>query len=272
MPSPASLPTPSQCDPLRLLRDGFHELLGAAPGDETAVLAFALALAARVPAAAEKGICFCCTGGAAQEYGRIYGHGLAALGAVPERMLVVTAPGEKDLLWTLEEAVTSGAFGAVVGMLPAGERLYGFTASRRLKLRRDACLIATDKESRRDACLIAASKEPHRDAKATPLFLIRHWQGSGATAAHGRWRVGALPSLPEEGRGSVPLLGPPRLRLGLERMGGLPPQQWDLGRIFACPTASLFEDESDVTRGFHLAALLENGPARKAAGGRQRAA
>jgi hypothetical protein len=211
-------------DPLRLLRNGFHELLGAGPGDETAALAFALTLAARASAQTGKSVCFCCAGSEGQERGLLYGHGFAGLGADPGRLLMVMAPGEKDLLWALEEAVTSGAFGAVAGVLPAGERLYGFAPSRRLKLR--------------------------SHAKEMPLFLIRHWQGRGATAAHGRWRVGALPGLPEKGaRNSVPLVGAPRLRLGLERMGGLPPQQWEIGLEAACD--------------FHPASLLADGPAGK---------
>ena len=98
--------------------------------------------------ASGRSLCFCGPAGDAQEHGELYGHGLAALGIAPERMLMVAAAKEKDLLWTLEEAVASGAFGAVVGGLGARERLYGFAASRRLKLR-------------------AA-------ATGTPLFLLRH--------------------------------------------------------------------------------------------------
>lgn len=137
-------------EPAHLLAGGFHELIGASPGDETIALAFALSFAARTP----KNLCFCSAGGEAQERGDLYGHGLAALGIQPERMLMITAAKEKDLLWTLEEAVASVAFGAVVGSLGSTERLYGFAASRRLKLR------------------AAASR--------TPLFLLRHRSNGGA--------------------------------------------------------------------------------------------
>jgi protein ImuA len=197
------IPWVSQCDPRRLLAAGFHELHGASPGDEPIALAFALCLAARTSDDAPKGLCFCSAGGEAQEQGELYGHGLAGLDIQPERMLMITAAKEKDLLWTLEEAVASGAFGAVVGSLGPRERLYGFAASRRLKLR------------------AAASR--------TPLFLLRHRSNGGATAAHGRWRVSALPSRSEGEHAGYALLGPPRLRLTVERMGGLPPQSWERG-------------------------------------------
>jgi protein ImuA len=225
------IPWISQYDPRQLLVSGFHELLGTAPGDETVALAFAFSLAGRAAHESSKGLCFCGAAGNRQERGELYGHGLADLGIQPERMLMVTAAKEKDLLWTLEEAVASGAFATVIGSLGAKERLYGFSASRRLKLR------------------AAASQ--------TPLFLLRHRSDGGATAAQGRWTVSVLPSRSEGEHGGYTLLGPPRLRLTLERMGGLPPQSWEMG----------FDDTGD----FNMAALLEDRPARKARGRRQAA-
>ena len=210
--------------PLQFLAGGFHEFMKTAPGDETLALAFASSLAARASGESGKGLCFCGAASDTQERGALYGPGLTALGIEPEQMLMVTAAKEKDLLWALEEAVASGAFGAVVGSLGDKERLYGFSASRRLKLR------------------VAASR--------TPLFLLRHRSNGGATAAQGRWTVSALPSRSEGKHASHALLGPPRLRLTLERMGGLPPQSWEMG--------------FDGTGDFHMAAQLEDRPARKA--------
>ena len=216
-------------DPQQLLSEGFHEFLGGGSGDETAVCAFTHSLAARVSAPTGKAICFCGLDNEAQEHGQLYGNGLAGLGVPTEKVLVVTASGEKDLLWIVEEAVNSGAFSAVIGAFGASERLYGFAVSRRLKLR------------------TARTK--------TLLFLIRHYSSQGTTAAHGRWRVHTLPSQTQNAHASRSFLGPPRLQLALERMNGLPPQQWEM--------------EFDVACGFHLVPLLENRLAGKASGHRQ---
>jgi protein ImuA len=168
----------------------------------------------------------------AQERGQLYGHGLAALGIAADRTVVVTAAKEKELLWALEEALISGAFGAVIGALGKEERLYAFPQSRRLKLR---------------------SAET-----ATPLFLLRHWQSTGATAANGRWRVTALPSRSPGRHGDFRLPGPSRLQFRLERMSSLPPQSWEI--------------EFDATRHLHMAPLLEHGPAGTVVRGRRSAA
>ena len=223
------IPPAPQSRPDHLLASGFHEVLGQAPGDEARALAFALSLAGK--SAGGRSLCCCALASQAQEHGTLYGAGLAALGIVPERMLMVSAASEKDLLWSLEEAVTSGAFSAVIGALGPGERLYGFAASRRLKLR---------------------SMET-----ATRLFLIRHRLSNGTTAAHGRWRVASLPARSERGHAGSKLLGLPRLRINLERMGSVPPQSWEI--------------DLDIARDFHMAPELEHGPPAKT-GSRQRQA
>ena len=218
--------------PVDLLKQGFHELLGGGPGDECASLGVALSSSWKACSTSSKSLCIGMLASEAQERGRLYGHGLADLGVAAEKFVMVTAAREKDLLWVLEEALTSGAFGAVVGALGREERLYAFPQSRRLKLR---------------------SSET-----ATPLLLLRHWQSGGATAAHGRWRVTALPSRPPGKHGDFRLPGPSRLQLRLERMGSLPPQSWEI--------------EFDATRHLHMAPLLEHGPAGAQKGRRRSAA
>lgn len=224
-------PQTSDPAPETLLAAGFHELLAASPGHETVTAALVFTLALKAVGGAGKSLCYCTLTGETQERGALYGAGLAGLGIDPARLLMVTAAKEKDLLWTLEEAVASGAFGAIIGALGAKEKLYGFAESRRLKLR-------------------AAAKD-------TPLFLIRHWSAGGSTAAQGRWRVSSRLSRSEGRHADSRLLGPARLELQLERMGGFPPQQWEM--------------EFDATRGFHLAPLLEDGPDRRAGKGRHQA-
>jgi hypothetical protein len=113
--------------PETLLTRGFHELLGAAPGDECACLGVALSMSRQACSMSDKSLCVCMLASEEQERGQLHGHGLTALGIAVERTVVVTAVREKELLWTLEEALTSGAFGAVVGALGKEERLYAFS-------------------------------------------------------------------------------------------------------------------------------------------------
>lgn len=231
-PSPTvSGGTARSIDPGPLLGSGFHELLGAGTGAEATVLAFAISAVARAAARADRGLCFCSFAADAQEDGAPYGYGLGDLGVAPGKLLMVCADKEKHLLWTLEEALASKAFGAVIGALGSSERLYGFPESRRLKLR------------------VMESE--------TPLYLLRHDSRGGATAAHGRWRIAPAPSQGDGRHGLFTLPGPTRLRLTLEKLGGLPPQQWEM--------------EYDGTRGFRMAALLPDPADRAADAGRRQA-
>jgi protein ImuA len=201
--------------PAQLLAEGFHELLCDRPGTETAALALAVSLAAPVARETGRMICVCSLASDAQEHGVLYGHGLSGFGLPPNKLLLVSAGKEKHLLWALEEALISNAFAAVIAVLGARERLYGFPESRRLKLR--------NVES------------------GTPLYLLRHHSHGGATAAHGRWRIAPIPSRSAGTHAGFELLGTPRLRLTLEKLGGLPPQQWEM---------------EYGTRGFRMAAVL----------------
>lgn len=219
-------------EPESSLKKGFHELLGSGPGDECALFGLALSIANENLAANGKSLCLCTLAGDAQEYGQLYGHGLTASGISPGRLVMVSAAREKDLLWTLEEALTSGAFSVVIGALGQQERLYAFAQSRRLKLRSAAAGI--------------------------PLYLLRHWQSTGATAANGRWRVKAMPSRSPGHHTAYRFLGPSRLQLKLERMSSVRPQTWEI--------------EFDAARHLHMARLLEYGSAGKTSGSRRQAA
>jgi protein ImuA len=185
-----------------LLAEGFHELLCGGPGTETAALGFAVSLAADTTRETGRTICLCSLAADAQEHGALYGHGLGGFGLSPDKLLMVTAAKEKHLLWALEEALISNAFAVVIGTLGPAERLYGFPASRRLKLR--------------------------TVESGTPLYLLRHHSRGGATAAHGRWRIAPAPSRGAGIHAGFELPGAPRLRLTLEKLGGFPPQQWEM--------------------------------------------
>src|SRR5579884_2065008 len=52
-----------------------------------------------------------------RDLGRLYGHGLRALGLPPERLILVETAQRKDALWAMEEALRSGAAAAVAGIV-----------------------------------------------------------------------------------------------------------------------------------------------------------
>ncbi len=211
--------------PETILHTGLHEFLGQGPGDWPGVLAFALSAAGRAVRDNGKPVFILSLANASQEWGRIYGHGFPIFGLDPARVIAVTVPHEKELLWATEEAATSRAAGAIITATGAKERLYGFPASRRLKLR--------------------------AENSGGPVFVLRHWSQEGATAAVSRWRISRLPSIASIKTPGVQILGPPRLRAVMERCQGLPPTLWEM--------------ECYASRGFCVASPLENGTSRTAA-------
>jgi protein ImuA len=119
-----------------LADDSLHEIAPAQVGDGAAAMGFALALAARFAAASPRSSTallvsedFC-----ARETGALYGPGLAALGLSPGRLVFARAPDAPALLWTMEEALKSGALAVVVGEMWSLARHYSLAASRRLLL------------------------------------------------------------------------------------------------------------------------------------------
>src|ERR1700761_1200997 len=52
-----------------------------------------------------------------RDHGRLYGHGLSALGLDPERLILVETARRNEALWAIEEALRSGAPAAVVGII-----------------------------------------------------------------------------------------------------------------------------------------------------------
>jgi hypothetical protein len=71
----------------------------------------------------------------AREWGRIYGHGLEALGFPRHRLLTATLSKPDAILWTIEEALKSAALAGVVADVGTGLDL---TAVRRLMLAANA--------------------------------------------------------------------------------------------------------------------------------------
>ncbi len=111
----------------------------------------------------------------------LHAPGLAAFGIDPERIIRLTVKSEQDLLWAMEEALDCAYLSGVVGVL-GQEKLYDFTASRRLSLRA-------------------------RSSGVSALMLRSH-RANGTTTADMRWMVGAGESskMPER-KAFLPRLG-----------------------------------------------------------------
>jgi protein ImuA len=177
--------------PAALLRSGLHECLGQGSGDFPSVLAFSL-LAAGLSKDEGKPVFVLRLKNTCQELGNLYGHGVHALGLDVAQIITVSIKSEKELLWAAEEIAVSQTARAAIVALGGHEKIYGFTASRRLKLR--------------------------TERSPTSIFVLRHWGQGGATAAHSRWRIARSPSLTELKKApGTALLGRPQLSAFLER-------------------------------------------------------
>jgi len=95
----------------------------------------------------------------------LYGPGLARFGLAPERLILVEAGPDSDILWAIEEGLRTPGVAAVVGELHA----LDLTAARRLQLAAEA-------------------------GGGTGLVLRPVDSQAGAGAACSRWRVRAWPS------------------------------------------------------------------------------
>jgi protein ImuA len=211
-----------QLDPA-LFATGLHEIFGETPADFAAASAFAL-IAAAHRKSRKRALFVGALSGDEQERGMLYGAGLNSLGLDPAKICLLIAPSEKALLWAAEEAASCAALAASVITLSRSEKLYGFTESRRLKLR--------------------------QEKSGVPLFIVRS-QPREASSATARWRVAFANSEGLRTPGSpVPLLGRPRFRVTLDRYAGLPPLQWEIefDEAHALRVAAPVSDRPAVTR------------------------
>ncbi len=172
-------------------RAGLHEVTG----EEAAALAFCAHLAARRAGAVGLVLWVGSNTG-------LYGPGLAALGLPPERLLLVRARGNDEILWVLEEALKCRALAAVVGEV----RRLDLTASRRLQLAAEA-------------------------GGACGLLWRPSADGLAASVAQTRWHVASAPS-GSSGRadavGGRRLVESPRLAVRLSRCRGGATGEWIL--------------------------------------------
>ncbi|MEM7744249.1 MAG: hypothetical protein AAF409_11125 [Pseudomonadota bacterium] len=180
---------------LRLALGHVHEVQGDRPGHGAAI-----GFAARCLAAAQEArtgpVLWAATPRDRIEDGRLYLPGLVQADLDPARLLIATPQRQKDLLWVLEEALSSGALSGVAAWV--GD--LALTPSRRLAL--------------------AAARH------GTPLVLLRHWQAIGATAAETRWRITPRPSQPHPFDAQAP--GRAVWNVTLERARSGPPRTWEV--------------------------------------------
>ena len=187
---PFGLPGIDQALPWRGLPvAALHEIESAGDaGGEGAATAFLAGILARL--APQRPVLWCL------QCPDLHAPGLARLGLATERLLLVQAPHERDLLWAMEEGLRSRALAAVVGEVEA----LSTAASRRLQLAAETSGV-------------------------TGFVLHRSGSDAAASAAVTRWRVAALPAMPIAGE---PGIGRPRWRVELLRCRGGMPAAWEV--------------------------------------------
>ena len=165
--------------------NGLHEIFG----ESAARLGFVAALLGLQPS--RDPVLWCRLGDGVVPHGP----GLAAFGLAPERLILVHARREAELLWVMEEALRCRRLTAVLGENVAPS----FTAGRRLQL--------------------AA------ETGGTPAFtLLSPSARSPPSVALTRWRIATLPTRPE-----MPgCIGPPRWQVSLTRCRGGGRGEWML--------------------------------------------
>ena len=161
-----------------------HELWVPNPKDHGAAMAWALSALQ----ADNKPLLWVTNQALLREQGLPYGPGLLHSGQSPEQFIIARTKTHEDGLWTLEEAIKSGAFGAVIGELSN----IDLTSSRRLSLAA---------QHHKAQCLLLMRS-------ATPLQSV----------AYSRWRVDAAASMPESEQAPWP--GKARLTAHLHKHRG----------------------------------------------------
>ena len=194
-------------------------------GEEAAALAFVAHLARRRARADGLVLWAGTTSG-------LYGPALAAFGLKPERLLLVRARNNDEVLWCLEEALKCSQLSAVVGEV----RRLGLTASRRLQLAAES-------------------------GGVTGLL----WRPSGAqlstSAAETRWQVRSAPG--GGGLSGGPPIGARRLVAGLRLDVTLERCRGGAGGHWLLEWHDDDDDRNSAQAGaFHLAAPLADGSLR----------
>ena len=121
---------------------------------------------------------------------------LTSFGIAPERIIFIDLKREKDILWTMEEALQCSSLTAVVGEI----KELGFTASRRLQL-------AVEK------------------SRVTGFIHRQQFKSNQTTACLCRWRITPLSSVLED---DLPGVGHPRWQVDLLKARNGKPGTWEV--------------------------------------------
>lgn len=126
----------------------------------------------------------------------IFPPALASFGIAPEKIIFITLKKEKEILWTMEEALKCEGLAAVVAEI----KELSFTASRRLQLAVEQSRVTG--------------------------FLLRHNPVSfSTTACVTRWMINPIPSLLRDG---MPGVGFPRWKVALLKVRNGKPGSWEV--------------------------------------------
>jgi protein ImuA len=160
-----------------LSRGALHEIAAASEAHVSAATGFALACARGTEnnqkSNQKTNIVWIAETMTRIESGAPFGCGLDEFGVGPERLLLVTVPSRRDLLWAMEESLHCQAVGAVIGELR--QESIDAVALRRLSL--------------------AAAES------GALALLLRSTPSRESSTAATRWIVSAAPSQPRYGPG-----------------------------------------------------------------------
>lgn len=126
----------------------------------------------------------------------IFPPALQSFGLAPERMIIVSIPKEKNMLWAMEETLKCAAVSAVIGEI----RDLSFTASRRFQLAVE-------------------------QSNVTGFLVRRAPRQLNTTASLSRWKISSLPS---ETKDELPGVGFPRWQVDLLKVRNGKPGSWQL--------------------------------------------
>lgn len=148
------------------------------------------------------------------------------------RLLTVSSRREEDMLWTLEEGLSTNCNSLVIGVNAGTEKIYDFTASRRLSLR--------------------AKRTGNRLLLLRPHSAKAELGRSTTTTAVTRWEIAAQTSQPVKYiNARTPVPGNPRWQVALTRSKGGKTGNWILEwdyETFSFHLASLLADRKSPAR------------------------